>query len=181
MSKTIKVGQTVQAGAWSVHRFSGSIVATDTTNAQKRGKVCPVFKCWDRLLDDRNAYADVFGELILALAEKGATAEQMLEAARECGCTDADVREERGVDVVRDRSFTCEKFDVSWNENEVSVADHVDRNNLPAAYSRKRSGARKACAWLDEHLQWLGSHDFRTICAAIERAGANLHHYCRMD
>jgi hypothetical protein len=176
---------------------SESVRITDMANAGKRGKRCRVirFQGWRPSAGDATARAaadlcaTVIGwaeHLDLATSFDSVAAElraMVQAAALPAHCAGIHEEEIRGIDAPRPRLTAG--LDGVWSgsvdESGVSLSDHTDRFNEPAACTHNQSEAR---AYDLAARVWPRVRACRTMSEAkdvLRAAGCRLHYWCRVD
>jgi hypothetical protein len=185
-SSFLRSGDTVEKNGIRFYFYRATLVATDLTNAGKRGKKVNEVVIKDRNLNYdmaslMNAFDSAFGKnfaQVVAVFEDYAENYPVLEVYH---------RELRGVDV-RPSDMEVLKVNgdfvtVEVDHESYTVRDKVDRNNeptcIPAANGKK--GVAVFYRWVMDNRQKIERMKYYDLLDEMHKMGIKYHNYCAMD
>lgn len=184
------MGQTVEIGSWRLHRFATLLVATDLTNAGRRGR---------KVTELRLSYSGKERELplesmtmeLIGLANRGASRDRMAQAFVEQAAV-YDLRfttmELRGVDVERQGMtlrITTDALTIEATSCRFHVVDRLDTANGSMAMEPADGAVRAAVRfsmWAERNRARIAAGmRFGALVTELREAGIDAHVWCSID
>jgi hypothetical protein len=185
---SLGIGDTFENDKWRVHRYAGSLVMTDLTNAGKRGKKVDEIAFYN--LDMRTAPSfDLVGEMI-GLVKSNASLDKVKKAAedfKDRGYS-LEVRVQRGVDVMpggfKPIRINTDNLYIEAGYDSFTVRDKRDQYNDPTCIPASKGGKKSIPAfyrWVKDNERKIQSMTYSDVTKAMRDMDLAYHSYCAVD
>ena len=186
----IAIGETVEIGAWRMHRFTTTIVATDLANAGRRGRQVAELRL-SYYGKERSLPLESMTMEFIGLANRGASRDRMAQAFSEQASVyglDFSTLTLRGVDVERAGTtlrITTDALTIEATSRRFHIVDRLDKNNGSMASEPSDGSVRAAVRfmmWAEKNrVRIEAGMRFGAIVQELRQAGIEAHVWCSVD